>query len=49
VAPRVETIGVYGFTADSLVEALHDARVGLVVDVHQRRGVRGRAPPAAVG
>jgi uncharacterized protein (DUF488 family) len=42
VAPRVETIGVYGFTADSFVETLHDARVGLVVDVRQRRGVRGR-------
>ena len=38
---RVATIGVYGFTADSLLAALREADVGLVADVRQRRGVRG--------
>ena len=35
------TIGVYGFTATTFVAALHDADVRLVVDVRQRRAVRG--------
>ena len=35
------TIGVYGFTADSFLAALSAADVRLVVDVRQRRGVRG--------
>jgi uncharacterized protein (DUF488 family) len=35
------TIGVYGFTAARFVAALHDAGVALVLDVRQRRGVRG--------
>jgi uncharacterized protein (DUF488 family) len=35
------TIGVYGWTLDTFLAALHDARVPLVVDVRQRRGVRG--------
>ncbi len=35
------TIGVYGFTADAFLAALRDAGVRLVVDVRQRRGVRG--------
>ncbi len=35
------TIGVYGFTAESFSSTLLDAGVGLVVDVRQRRGVRG--------
>lgn len=35
------TIGVYGFTAESFLEALRGADVGLLVDVRQRRGVRG--------
>ena len=38
---RVATIGVYGFTAESFFATLRDAGVGLVVDVRQRRGVRG--------
>ena len=38
---RVATIGVYGFTAESFVDALRRAAVGLVIDVRQRRGVRG--------
>jgi uncharacterized protein (DUF488 family) len=38
---RISTIGVYGFDAESFHRALADAGVGLVVDVRQRRGVRG--------
>jgi uncharacterized protein (DUF488 family) len=38
---RVATIGVYGFSAGNFMEALASADVGLVVDVRQRRGVRG--------
>jgi uncharacterized protein (DUF488 family) len=36
------TIGVYGATLESFLAALHEANVVLVVDVRQRRGVRGR-------
>jgi uncharacterized protein (DUF488 family) len=39
--PRVATIGVYGFTAEGFLDALREADVGLVLDVRQRRGVRG--------
>ena len=39
---RVATIGVYGFTAQSFVASLRTAGVGIVLDVRQRRGVRGR-------
>ena len=39
--PRVATIGVYGFSADTFLRALRDADVRLLVDVRQRRGVRG--------
>jgi uncharacterized protein (DUF488 family) len=39
--PRIATIGVYGFNGDAFVEALDDAGVTIVVDVRQRRGVRG--------
>jgi uncharacterized protein (DUF488 family) len=35
------TIGVYGFTGPAFLEALADAGVGLLLDVRQRRGVRG--------
>ncbi|WP_198676024.1 DUF488 family protein, N3 subclade [Kribbella monticola] len=35
------TIGVYGFTADTFLESLADAGVGLLLDLRQRRGVRG--------
>jgi uncharacterized protein (DUF488 family) len=38
---RVATIGVYGYTADTFVEALRANDVSLVIDVRQRRGVRG--------
>src|SRR4051812_34903610 len=39
---RVATIGVYGWTLERFLDALRDADVGLLVDVRQRRGVRGR-------
>ena len=38
---EIATIGVYGFTADLFLAALRDADVGLLLDVRQRRGVRG--------
>ena len=38
----VATIGVYGWTAEEFLAALGDADVSLLVDVRQRRGVRGR-------
>lgn len=38
---RVATIGVYGWTLPAFVEALLHAEAGLVMDVRQRRGVRG--------
>jgi uncharacterized protein (DUF488 family) len=37
----VATIGVYGFTVEKFLEALHTADVRLLLDVRQRRGVRG--------
>jgi uncharacterized protein (DUF488 family) len=37
----VATIGVYEFSADTFLAALRDAGVRLLVDVRQRRGVRG--------
>ncbi len=40
-APRVATIGVYGFTVDAFLAALREADVRLILDVRQRRGVRG--------
>ena len=39
---RLATIGVYGFTAETFMAALREAEVELVIDVRQRRGVRGR-------
>jgi uncharacterized protein (DUF488 family) len=39
--PAVATIGVYGFTARTFLDRLGKADVGLVLDVRQRRGVRG--------
>jgi uncharacterized protein (DUF488 family) len=39
--PSVVTIGVYGFTLDEFLEALGSADVRALVDVRQRRGVRG--------
>jgi uncharacterized protein (DUF488 family) len=35
------TIGVYGFTAVTFLESLTDSGVGLLLDLRQRRGVRG--------
>jgi len=40
--PAIATVGVYGWTHEDWLEALRDADVRLVVDVRQRRGVRGR-------
>ncbi len=42
-APRVVTIGVYGFDAESFLQCLERADVRLLIDVRQRRGVRGSA------
>jgi uncharacterized protein (DUF488 family) len=39
----VATIGVYGWTREAFIEALRSAGVRLVLDVRQRRGVRGSA------
>lgn len=35
------TIGVYGFTAETFLDELTGAGVGLLLDLRQRRGVRG--------
>ncbi len=35
------TIGVYGWTLEAFLDALSSNRIGLVLDVRQRRGVRG--------
>lgn len=37
----IATIGVYGFDRDSFLAALAGARINLLLDVRQRRGVRG--------
>ncbi|HEV7527441.1 MAG TPA: DUF488 domain-containing protein [Solirubrobacteraceae bacterium] len=39
---KIATIGVYGASLPSFLSALRDADVGLLLDVRQRRGVRGR-------
>jgi uncharacterized protein (DUF488 family) len=39
--PTVATIGVFGWTLEGWLAALREARVGLLLDVRQRRGVRG--------
>ena len=39
--PVIATIGVYCFDADSFISTLRRAQVALLVDVRQRRGVRG--------
>jgi len=36
------TIGVYGWTLEAFLDALREAGVGRLLDVRQRRGVRGR-------
>jgi uncharacterized protein (DUF488 family) len=38
---RVVTIGVYGFSLEAFLEALRRADVRVLLDVRQRRGVRG--------
>ncbi|MFS0739364.1 DUF488 domain-containing protein [Brevundimonas sp. 3P9-tot-E] len=38
---KVATIGVYGFDGASFLYRLRSANVGLLLDVRQRRGVRG--------
>jgi uncharacterized protein (DUF488 family) len=40
-SPAIATIGVYCFTAQTFIETLRAANVRLLVDVRQRRGVRG--------
>lgn len=37
----IATIGVYGFDRDSFLETLAEAGIELLLDVRQRRGVRG--------
>jgi uncharacterized protein (DUF488 family) len=37
----IATVGVYEFSADTFLATLRDAGVQLLVDVRQRRGVRG--------
>lgn len=39
--PTIMTIGVYGFDIAAFLERLRDANVHLLLDVRQRRGVRG--------
>jgi uncharacterized protein (DUF488 family) len=39
--PTVATIGVYGFSAETFLERLRAADVRVLLDVRQRRGVRG--------
>jgi uncharacterized protein (DUF488 family) len=39
--PSIATIGVYGFDRDSFLATLDGAGVDLLLDVRQRRGVRG--------
>ena len=38
---ELATIGVYGFDGPSFIRALKGARISLLLDVRQRRGVRG--------
>jgi uncharacterized protein (DUF488 family) len=38
---RIATIGIYGFTAETFVEKLTGGGVELLLDLRQRRGVRG--------
>ena len=41
VAGTIATIGVYGFDRSGFLRALAEARIDILVDVRQRRGVRG--------
>ena len=38
---QIATIGVYGATLETFIAALREAKVNLLLDVRQRRGVRG--------
>ncbi|NEW33882.1 DUF488 domain-containing protein [Nocardia cyriacigeorgica] len=38
---KIVTIGVYGFDAESFLQRLRAAKVGLLLDIRRRRGVRG--------
>lgn len=38
---KIVTIGVYGFSGESFLQRLQQANVRLLLDVRQRRGVRG--------
>ncbi|MCF2527107.1 DUF488 domain-containing protein [Yinghuangia soli] len=40
-AKRIATIGVHGFTREAFLDALAGAGTGLLLDLRQRRGVRG--------
>lgn len=40
-SPTMVTIGVYGFDGESFLQRLREADVRLLLDVRQRRGVRG--------
>jgi uncharacterized protein (DUF488 family) len=39
--PEIATIGVYGFSRETFLGRLRDASVSMLLDVRQRRGVRG--------
>lgn len=39
--PSIATIGVYGFDSETFLATLTEAGIELLVDVRQRRGVRG--------
>ncbi len=39
--PRIATIGVYDYDGPSFIRELDEARVTLLLDIRQRRGVRG--------
>ena len=41
MARTVATVGVYGFTPEHFLQSLRRAGVRLLIDVRQRRGVRG--------
>jgi uncharacterized protein (DUF488 family) len=40
-SPRVATIGVYSFTGEAFLARLREAGIVMLLDVRQRRGVRG--------
>ena len=41
MSARLATIGVYGFTLEEFLSSLREADVRMLLDVRQRRGVRG--------